>query len=287
MNKRIYTSFKKLSHISEHVSSHKTHLNDLDFGYFLAGLIEADGYFGDKTIHIVFCFEDTSLAYLIKKRIGYGNVYKIKNKNAVVSPTGKLPGHPSGAPVRYVCRHSKGLHYIISLINGKLISTFKYKQLLNNNYSEWLSITILPPLKILTLDNYWLSGFTQGNGCFHISMPKSKSHSVGYSVRLEYSIKQKDPLPLHLLYELIKHGNLSKYNTADIWCYKSSGYKTAFLLIQYFDKYNLFAGKYIQYLKFRKVYIMITEGKHLTKKGIQKIKSIKTKGSSETSTQEV
>jgi hypothetical protein len=148
MNKRIYTSFKKLSlghqsrigalvcppeedtHISEHVSSHKTHLNDLDFGYFLAGLIEADGYFGDKTIHIVFCLEDTSLAYLIKKRIGYGNVYKIKNKNA-------LPGEISRSPrVRYVCRHSKGLHYIISLINGKLISTFKYKQLLNNNYSE-------------------------------------------------------------------------------------------------------------------------------------------------------
>ena len=131
MNKRIHT---KLSHISEHVSSHKTHLNDLDFGYFLAGLIEANGYFGNKTVHILFSLEDTSLAYLIKKRIGYGNVYKIKNKNAVVSPTGILPGHPSGAPVRYVCRHSKGLHYIISLINGKLISA--YKQLLNNNYSE-------------------------------------------------------------------------------------------------------------------------------------------------------
>jgi uncharacterized membrane protein len=115
---------------------------------------------------------------------------------------------------------------------------------------------------------------------------KSKSHTVGYSVRLEYSLKQNNPLPLKLLYQLIKYGNLSQYKTG-IWCYKSTGYKTAFLLINYFDKYNVFGGKHVSYLKFRKVYIMITEGKHLTEKGIVKIKSIKTKGSSETSTQEI
>ena len=81
-------------------------------------------------------------------------------------------------------------------------------------------------------------------------------------------------------------GNLSLYRSG-IWCYKSTGFKTAFLLINYFDSYNLFSSKYISYLKFRKVYILITEGQHLQEKGILKIKSIKTKGSSETSTQEV
>ena len=54
-----------------------------------------------------------------------------------------------------------------------------------------------------------------------------------------------------------------------------------------FDKYNYLAGKYIDYLKFRKVYIMVTEGKHLDERGVKKIISIATKGSSETSTQEV
>ena len=82
-------------------------------------------------------------------------------------------------------------------------------------------------------------------------------------------------------------GNLSYYSKPEISCYKSTGFKTAALLINYFDKFNLFAGKYLNYLKFRKVYIMITKGKHLEDKGIIKIKSIATKGSSETSTQEV
>jgi hypothetical protein len=81
-------------------------------------------------------------------------------------------------------------------------------------------------------------------------------------------------------------GNFSQYSSG-IWCYKSSGFNTSALLINYFDKYNVFAGKYVDYLKFRKVYIMITEGKHLEGEGVKKIRRIATKGSSETSTQEI
>nr|YP_010121837.1 LAGLIDADG endonuclease [Monilinia fructicola]QRF72213.1 LAGLIDADG endonuclease [Monilinia fructicola] len=81
-------------------------------------------------------------------------------------------------------------------------------------------------------------------------------------------------------------GSLSQYSSG-IWCYKSSGFNTSASLINYFDKYNVFAGKYVDYLKFRKVYIMVTEGKHLESKGVDKIRRIATKGSSETSTQEI
>jgi hypothetical protein len=68
-------------------------------------------------------------------------------------------------------------------------------------------------------------------------------------------------------------GNISQYSSG-IWCYKSSGFKTSASLINYFDKYNVFAGKYVDYLKFRKVYIMITEGKHLNNEGVKKIRRI-------------
>ncbi len=84
-------------------------------------------------------------------------------------------------------------------------------------------------------------------------------------------------------------GNLSQYKTGASWrwCYKSSGFKTSSILINYFDEFNVFGGKYVDFLKYRKVYIFITEGKHLDTVGIKKIRSICTKGSSETSTQEV
>ena len=253
VTKNTYTSYKNLFPISEHVpATHKNLLSDIEFGYFLAGLIEGDGWFGYKQLHIIFAEEDTSLAYYIKKRVGHGNVYKIKDKKAV----------------RYICKNKSGLLIILSLINGKLLSNYKYDQLIKHSYSEQFKISILPPLKKLTLDNYWLAGFTQADGCFHISVVKSKTHKTGYSVRLEYSIKQNDKLPLELLYKELQMGNLSQYNTG-IWCYKSTGLKTAFSVINYLDRYNLFAGKYTSYLKYRKVYIMITEGKHLENKGIK------------------
>jgi hypothetical protein len=269
-NKNTYNKYTNLPLISEHLSKHKSNLTNEELGYFLAGLIEGDGWFGKKQLHIIFHESDTSLAYYIKKQIGYGNIYKIKDKKAV----------------RYICKNAKGLSKILSLINGKFVSEFKYNQLILHNYNEDFNINILPPLKKLSLDNYWLAGFTQANGCFFISVVKSKTHKTGYSVRLEYSIKQNDKIPLQLLYDHLNMGNISQYSSG-IWCYKSSGFKTSAILINYFDKYNVFAGKYVDYIKFRKVYRMITEGKHLEIKGVKKIISIATKGSSETSTQEI
>ena len=266
--KNTYNKYTNSYTISEHVPKHKSDFTDNELGHFLAGLIEGYGWFGKKQLHIIFSEDDTSLAYLIKKRIGYGNVQKIKDKKAV----------------KFSCKHPKGLSIILSLINGKLISSYKYEQLINHGYSEDFNLKILPPLKKLSLYNYWLAGFTQANGCFHISVSKSKTHKTGNSVKLEYSLKQNDYLPLKFLYDHLRKGSLSQYNTG-IWCYKSSEFSTAWDLINYFDRFHLFGGKYISYLKFRKVYIMITEGKHLNKKGIDRIISISTKGSSETSTQ--
>jgi len=78
------------------------------------------------------------LAYHIKKRIGYGNVYKIKDKKAV----------------RYVCKNKEGLYIILSLINGKFVSNYKYEQLIKHNYSKDFNINIMPPLNYLSLDNH-------------------------------------------------------------------------------------------------------------------------------------
>ena len=97
--------------------------------------------------------------------------------------------------VRYICKNKTGLLLILSL-NDKLLSNYKYDQLIKHNYNVHFNIFILPPLKKLTLDNYWLTGFTQADGCFHISVVKSKTYNTGYSVRLEYSLKQNDKLPL-------------------------------------------------------------------------------------------
>lgn len=269
----INSTYNNLPFISEHVPNHNNTFSNEEFGFFLAGLIEGRGQFEKKELHIIFSEEDTSLAYFIKKKVGFGNIYKIYNKNVI----------------KYVCKNIEGLSKILYLTNGKFVCEFIYKQLIMNEYNKNFNITILPPRKKISLDNYWLAGFTQANGNFHIKIVDSKSHKLKYNIILEYYLSassQNDKLPLELLCNLTGKGSIDKCNTK-IWGYKSLGYTNAAYLINYFDKFNLFAGKYISYLKFRKVYIMIREGKHLKEKGLKKIKSIVIKGSSETSTQEI
>jgi hypothetical protein len=116
-------------HISDHLIKHNKPETDEEFGYYLAGLIEGDGYFGDHRFEIAFNKEDTFLAYYIKKRIGYGSVLSLKNKNSV----------------RYVLRHSEGLKRVLDLVNGKILTDKKINQILTHKYDSKFNLTILPP----------------------------------------------------------------------------------------------------------------------------------------------
>jgi len=78
------------------------------------------------------------LAYYIKKRLGYGNVYKIKDKKAV----------------RYICKKAKGLSVVLALINGKLVSNYKYNQLIKHDYPECFNVVLKPPSECIDLDNH-------------------------------------------------------------------------------------------------------------------------------------
>lgn len=44
-------------------------------GFYLAGLIEGDGYFGPKKLEIAFHIKIISSAYLMQTYVGYGNVH--------------------------------------------------------------------------------------------------------------------------------------------------------------------------------------------------------------------
>ena len=111
-------TLRKEYHISIHRNIHKSILNisDDEFGYYLAGLIEGDGYFSlQNQIIITFNIKDASLAYLIKKRLTFGNIYKIKDKNAI----------------NLIISNKKGILKVLSLINGKLRFLNKLEQFNN------------------------------------------------------------------------------------------------------------------------------------------------------------
>jgi hypothetical protein len=107
--------------ISVHVSTHLKPINLNEFGHYLAGLIDGDGHFSNQNqLIIVFNEQDASLAYFIKGKIGYGNIYKVKNKKAVI----------------LVISKKLGIINVLNLINGKIRSENKLNQIKKNILSN-------------------------------------------------------------------------------------------------------------------------------------------------------
>jgi hypothetical protein len=112
-------------------------------GHYLAGLIDGDGHFSSKQqLVIAFYFLDSSLAYYLKKEIGYGNIHKVKDKNAIILVVASI----------------KGMERVINLVNGKLRTNKKLHQiekniLSNNKFKDFSYITNLSLNTNKNLDN--------------------------------------------------------------------------------------------------------------------------------------
>lgn len=251
--------------ISVHVPTHLKPVNDDQFGHYLAGLIDGDGHFSSKQqLVLVFNSLDASLAYYIKERLGFGSVHKVKDKNAII----------------LVIAARKGMEKVINLINGKIRTENKFNQITNNilnneNYAEFIKkIRRAPPLKLnldRDLKNHWLAGFSDADASFQIKVLKRKNRT---EIRLNFQIDQKKDSILRLIKDFIG-GNLGYRKTQDTYYYGSTSFGSAKNVINYFDHFHLLSSKHINYLKWRKAYIIIQNRGHLNKDGLEKIIKLK------------
>lgn len=247
--------------ISVHQPTHQKPLTDEQFGHYLAGLIEGDGNFSLNKIVIAFHESDASLAYFIKERIGYGNVKKIKDKKALT----------------YIVSNFEGRLKIANLINGKLrtnkIESFKTNIINNLNNLNTNPINLLPLNKNSLLDNHWLAGFIDSDGSFQIKILNRVNRKLE-EVRLSLQIDQKTNEILIQIKNELK-GSIGYRKKTDCFYYSSVNFNSAYLYINYLDKYHLQSSKIISFNKWRSVYLMIMNRKHLTQEGIDQIKKIK------------
>ena len=250
--------------ISKHVPKHLKPASKDQFGYYLAGLIDGDGWFSKYAAYIVFYALDASLAYYIKSQIGYGSVTRVKSKNAYLLTITKR----------------EGLQILLNLINGKLRTQSKcdavYKNILNV-YGEPLHLK--EKFSIDTsedLDNHWLAGFIDANGSFQVKCLERAKPSGGtrFEIRLNMQLDQKTRVFLDLIKDKFG-GNIGYRKSQDTFYYSSTSFGSAKKVIKYLDKYHMLSSKYINFLRWRKVYQLIQEKKHLTPKGQARIIKIK------------
>lgn len=273
-----------LNKISIHRPSHLKPTNNEDFGYYLAGLIDGAGKFCIKNLNIQlvirFEYSDASLAYFIKKRLGFGRVIKNENNRTLIFLIDKVEGVIKVINfVKDKIRNQEILDqiknniclqsYLIQIIekdNPIILSTNQVK-ILSDNSNLQLNINA-------DLNNYWFCGFSDVISNFNIKVLGNIKTKLSIdNISLSFQMKFKDKKLLNVIKNFLG-GNIIYNKRENLYYYKTESFLSAYKIINYFDKYHLLSSKYIYYIKWRKTYNIIQDNNHLKINGFIKIMKI-------------
>jgi hypothetical protein len=239
-------------------------LND-NFRWWFIGFTEGDGSFilgknGYLEFKVTQSSIDAQILFYIKKELGFGSVSvqdKINNTH------------------QFRVRDKKHLLKLIQIFNGNLLTRYKMNQFkvwvegFNKIYNE--NITIVESNQKVSLDNAWLSGFTDAEGCFTSSVLLSKQGK--YIVTVRYVVFQKDDKEFSAYLATLINGYITYIKIYD-------GYNTVVnfgklgKILRYLKNYPLKTKKLISYNRWLKVYHLVKDKKHFTPEGIAIIKFI-------------
>lgn len=126
------------------------------------------------------------------------------------------------------------------------------------------------------LDASWIVGFTDGEGCFHISINRIPEMSLGWQVLPEFRIVQheKDEDVLYKIRNYFGFGDVKVNNTDDNATRK--GFRVRGLgnlnrIVSFFEEHPLQTSKRKNFEIFAEVIRLMNDKEHLTKEGLDKI----------------
>lgn len=247
-------------------------LNTTNIYSYLAGLIEGDGCIyvpkssvGAAKVVIIFNSKDLPLALLIQKELKWGNINKIKGKNAY----------------EYVISNFEGLNLIANLINGYM-RTHKIEKLYK--LIDWINLKNKNNnLKKLSLDNSclssnaWLAGFIEADGCFYVRVTQNKNCAT-HKIACLFELAQKTTEENSMLDIITKISEFLSTNvkfrdkSSQYWI-RTSKYESNKILVSYLQKYPLFSSKYLDFLSWQRILNIMIKKEQVNK--LEEIRKIK------------
>ena len=130
--------------------------------------------------------------------------------------------------------------------------------------------------KLIKLDPWFTTGFTDGEGCFAIIIYRDKRLSTGWRVQLSFQIAlhQKDKVLLEQVRNYFGVGSITKRGEEMIQ-FRVSSEKDLKVILDHFEKYPLITKKRADYELFKKALNCINEKEHLSTEGLYKIVALK------------
>lgn len=214
-----------------------TNLHDKNFLFWFIGFTEGDGSFvvsGGKSIFSIHLHvADLPLLYIIQNELNMGQV-QIKKNSAI-----------------FQVKANRDIFTLISIFNGNLFLLKRQKQfnnwLLNYNIKTKIDIIIKPYLFKPSLNDSWLAGFIDAEGCFTISIRKDRER-----IEQKFVLVQKDAeLEMIELTDLIGGRHYQENNNISR-LYIS--YSNVDYLVEYLGRHKLYSIKSISFEKWVEVY---------------------------------
>ena len=234
-----------------------------DWLTWFIGFSEGNGYFftrynNNNQLSFVLTQKDEAILNHIQLTLGIGRVKNYGNFS------------------RYHVDNKEGIIILTAIFNGNLVLDKRKVQI--KKWLEILNIEIINNNSLPLLNNSWLSGFIDAEGCFKINII-IKYMSLSYPVKLIFLIDHKDSLDTMLiikdLFDLfLTNRKLKNGSLGTIHRLESNSLLNVPLIINYLNKFNLKSKKQESFNKWIKVYELVKKNKDLTEKGLKEIKKL-------------
>ena len=118
----------------------------------------------------------------------------------------------------------------------------------------------------------WVTGFVDGEGCFHVSINRHPEMTVGFQVLPEFVVVQheRDVQILHALKRFFGFG-VVRQNHGDRYCLRVRKLDALRQVCEFFLKHPLKTKKNVDFNKFRRVIDLMSRNRHLEQDGLLEI----------------
>ncbi len=134
----------------------------------------------------------------------------------------------------------------------------------------------LRPASSQRLTAQWICGFVDGEGYFFVGISPHQEMTSGFQVLPEFTVVQHER-DVQLLYALKQFFGCGvvRQDHGDRMCYRVRSVEhLRERILPFFEKHELRSKKRVDFIKFRRILLLMERGSHLTTEGIAEIRAI-------------
>lgn len=136
-------------------------------------------------------------------------------------------------------------------------------------------ITLILTTVAPSLNNAWLSGFTDAEGCFNVSITASTRYTTGFRVRIRFILDQKSQPLLDSIRALFGFGSVTLRNeTNGVYRYAGTGVTRMLDVRAYFAQFPLRTKKLVSFTQWCSALDMLLAKEHLTSGGLKTMQAL-------------